>query len=150
MKSEFERQLPETSSILENLIVSIGTVTQDDVFSTIWPTVPKDSIDYAIMENAEEICVVPINIGWNDVGSWLSVLNSSEADDFGNVLLSGEHHAIETSNTLVYSKKFVTTIGVENLIVIDTPDVLLICDSARSENVKKVVESLNESKKVLL
>jgi len=150
VKSEFERQLPETSSILENLVVYIGTVSQDDVFSKIWPTVPKDSIDYAIMENAEEISVVPINIGWNDVGSWLSVLNYSEADDFGNVLLSGEHHAIETSNTLVYSKKFVATIGIENLIVVDTPDVLLICNSKRSENVKKVVESLNESKKILL
>ena len=150
VQSEFQQQLPKTSAVLGEIIVSLGTVSQDDVLSKIWPTIPKDSIDYAIMENASDVCVIPINVGWSDVGSWSSILNSSESDTFGNVVLSGEHHAIETSNTLVHSKKLVATIGIENLIIIDTPDVLLICAAERSEDVKGLVESLNESEKLLL
>jgi len=150
VQSEFQRQLPQTSAVLRELIVSIGTASQDDVLARVWSTIPKDSIDYAIMENANDVCVIPINVGWSDVGSWLSVLNSTESDRFGNVVLSGEHYAIETSNTLVHSKKLVATIGIENLIIVDTPDVLLICAAERSEDVKRVVESLNESKKLSL
>ncbi|MFL2651397.1 MAG: hypothetical protein ACJ0HE_04355 [Anaerolineales bacterium] len=102
------------------------------------------------MENAEDVCVIPINIGWSDVGSWLSVLNTSESDVLGNVLLGGTHHAIDTSNTLVQSNKLVATIGIENLIIIDTSDVLLVCASDRSEDVKKVVKALDDDKKLSL
>ena len=150
VQSEFRKQIPETFVVLEELVESIGTGLQDDTLSRAWPTIPKDSIDYAIMENAEDVCVIPISIGWSDVGSWLSVLNTSDSDDLGNVLLGGTHHAIDTSNTLVESSKLVATIGVENLIIIDTPDVLLVCASDRSEDVKRVVNALHDENKLSL
>ena len=80
----------------------------------------------------------------------MSVLNTSDSDDLGNVLLGGTHHAIDTSNTLVESSKLVATIGVENLIIIDTPDVLLVCASDRSEDVKRVVNALHDENKLSL
>ena len=150
VQSEFRKQIPETFAELEELAESIGTGLQDEVLARIWPTIPKDSIDYAIMENAEDVCVIPINIGWSDVGSWLSVLNTSESDVLGNVLLGGTHHVIDTSNTLVQSNKLVATIGIENLIIIDTSDVLLVCASDRSEDVKRVVKALDDEKKLSL
>jgi len=148
VQSEFRKQIPETFAVLEELVESISSDLQGDALSRIWPTIPKDSIDYAIMENAKDVCVIPINIGWSDVGSWLSVLNTSDPDGLGNVLLGGMHHAIDTANTLVSSSKLVATIGVENLIIIDTPDVLLVCDSNRSEDVKRVVEALEDDNKL--
>ena len=150
VQSEFMKQIPETFAVLEELAEAIGAGSQDEALARIWPTIPKDSIDYAIMENAEDVCVIPINIGWSDVGSWLSVLNTSESDILGNVLLGGTHHAIDTSNTLVQSNKLVATIGVENLIIIDTSDVLLVCASERSEDVKRVVKALDDEKKLSL
>ena len=150
VQSEFRKQIPETFAVLEELAEAIGAGSQDEALARIWPTIPKDSIDYAIMENAEDVCVIPINIGWSDVGSWLSVLNTSDSDDWGNVLLGGTHHAIDTTNTLVQSSKLVATIGIENLIIIDTPDVLLVCASDRTEDVKRVVEALHNENKLSL
>ena len=148
VQSEFRKQIPDTFVVLVKLVASIGTDLQGDALSSIWPTIPKDSIDYAIMENAKDVCVIPANIGWNDVGSWLSVLNTSDSDGLGNVLLGGTHHAIDTSSTLVSASKLVATIGVENLIIIDTSDVLLVCAADRSEDVKQVLEALEDDSKL--
>lgn len=108
---------------------------------------PDISIDYAVMEKAKKIVMVPAGFGWSDVGSWDSVAGTHEGDEKGNSV-SGANgvHFLDAKNTYVVSMshtdKVIATIGVENLAIIDMPDALLVTDRARSQDVKLVVEAL--------
>ena len=108
---------------------------------------PNISIDYAVMERAKKIAMVPASFGWSDVGSWDAVARAHEADKDGNSSVGADKiHFVEAHNTHVestsHSEKVTAVIGVENLVVVDTPDALLVADRARSEDVKLVVEAL--------
>ena len=108
---------------------------------------PDISIDYAVMEKSEKIAMVPAGFGWSDVGSWDSVAGAHEADKNGNSAVGADKlHFIDTRNTYVQSvshtQKVFAAIGVENLVIIDTPDALLVADRAKSQEVKLVVEAL--------
>jgi len=107
--------------------------------------IPADSIDYAVMERASEVAVVACDIGWSDVGSWDSVSALTEADSEGNRVI-GECMMIESKNCYVQSQsRLVTVLGVDDLVVIDTPDALLVAERSQSQQVKKVVEQLKAS-----
>jgi mannose-1-phosphate guanylyltransferase len=108
---------------------------------------PKKSIDYAIMEGATHMAVIPVEIGWSDVGSWSSLFEVVELDDAGNSIRgkASNHIVIDTENTLVFSDKLTVTIGVKDLIVVDTGDALLVCHKDRSQNVKEVVNHLRDT-----
>ena len=111
---------------------------------------PDISIDYAVMEKAESISMVPADFGWSDVGSWDAVAGAHEADQDGNNAVGVDKvRFVETRNTHIestsHTKKVIAAIGVENLVIIDTPDALLVADRAKSQDVKLVVESLNAS-----
>lgn len=111
---------------------------------------PDISIDYAVMERAEKITMVPAGFGWSDVGSWDAVAQAREGDSSGNSVVGAETmHFIDTRNTHVHSvshtDKAIAAIGVENLVIIDTPDALLVADRAKSQDVKLVVEALYAS-----
>jgi len=104
--------------------------------------IPADSIDYAVMEKADKVAVVACDIGWSDVGSWDSVSELHEKDEKGNATI-GECILIDSQDCYVHSEsRLVTTLGVEGLVVIDTPDALLVADRSQSQNVKKIVEQL--------
>lgn len=145
--AEFEQQLPQTAMALQQLRPVLGTDEQESELARIWPEVPRGSIDYAIMEGAQNVCVIPVDIGWSDLGSWASVMRALPADSNGNVVLQGEHHSLETVDTLVHTEKLVATIGVRDMIVVDTPDVLLLCASDSAEQVRVVVEALREQRR---
>ncbi len=88
------------------------------------------------------MAVLPVEMEWSDLGSWESIFQVSEKDSQGNVL-RGNVITHDTRNSLIFSsKKLVTTIGVENLIIVETDDALLVCDMSRSQDVKKLVETL--------
>ena len=111
---------------------------------------PDTSIDYAVMEKAERISMVPAGFGWSDVGSWDAVAVAHEADSDGNGAVGADKvQFVETRNTHVestsHTEKVIAAIGVENLIIIDTPDALLVADRAKSQEVKLVVEALKAS-----
>lgn len=100
------------------------------------------SIDYAVMEKAENIAVVPGDFGWSDIGSWHAVSNLAAPDSRGNRVV-GEALLVDVGNTYIQSAdRLIAAIGLENLIVVDTPDALLIADRDRTQDVKKVVEQL--------
>ena len=108
---------------------------------------PDISIDYAVMEKADEIAMVPADFGWSDVGSWDAVAGVHEADENGNSAVGSDKlHFIDTRNTHVQStshtEKAIAAIGVENLVIIDTPDALLVADRAKAQDVKLMVEAL--------
>jgi mannose-1-phosphate guanylyltransferase/mannose-6-phosphate isomerase len=108
---------------------------------------PIDSIDYALMERSDNVVVVPLDAGWSDIGSWSALYDIGAKDGSGNVL-KGDVTAIDTTNTYIYaSHHMVTTVGVDNLVVIDTPDATFIASQDKAHEVKSIVESLQKKER---
>lgn len=102
------------------------------------------SIDYAVMEQAENVKVIPADIGWNDIGSWNAVSSLIEPDADDN-RISGNAIMVDSKNNYVKSEHRLTAlVGVHNLVVVDTPDALLIADKSKTQDVKKAVEKLKQ------
>lgn len=141
---EFERQQPELYTLLEKLEGKIDTPAFQAELATIWGQMPKISIDVAIMENAENMLVIPEDIGWNDVGSWDALFEVMSLDKFGNGIkgVADNHVILDTRKTMIYSDRMTVTIGLEDIIVIDTEDVVLICHRDRAQDVREVVNHL--------
>jgi len=140
IKAEFERQQPEMAQGLTQIANDIGKL------GLLWETFPKQSIDYLIMEKAEKVAVVPVDMGWSDVGTWSSLYELLGKDEQGNARRSeNEHHIqIDSRNTLIVGEKTVVTIGVEDLVIVETEDVILICKRDRAQDVKLVVDALKK------
>jgi mannose-1-phosphate guanylyltransferase/mannose-6-phosphate isomerase len=103
------------------------------------------SIDYAVMEKASNIAVIPGDFGWSDIGSWSAVAGASQADVNGNTT-TGQSIVIDSRNTHIESQdRLVAAIGLDNLLIVDTPDALLVADKAKSQDVRKIVEHLKET-----
>lgn len=148
-KREFEVQQPDVFALFEMLVPAINTSQFEATLNNIWEKMPSISIDYAIMEGAQQMAVIPADIGWSDVGSWASLFEVHKTDRFGNVFKSQnpDRMILDTHHTMVYSDRMVVTIGVRDIIVVETDDVLFICHKDRSQDVKEVVNHLRSSKK---
>jgi mannose-1-phosphate guanylyltransferase len=95
------------------------------------------------MEKFHPLATVPCDPGWNDVGDWDTLASLMQGDEDGNVTIGTTHLAIETKRTLVHGQdRLITTIGVEDLIIVDTPDAVLVMPRSRAQDVKKLVERL--------
>lgn len=105
---------------------------------------PSDSIDYAVMENTDRASVLPLSAGWSDIGAWSSLWEVSEKDSSGNVL-EGDVIAHNTKDTMVIAQhRVVATVGVENIIIVETPDAVLVCHKEQAEDVKEIVARLKD------
>lgn len=104
---------------------------------------PKISIDYGLLEKTEKVAVVPMPVVWNDLGSFDALYSVHEKDEKGNAV-EGEYLSPDGQNNLIHSEKLVSTIGVSDLAVIDTPDVLMICPREMSQSVGKITDFLAE------
>ena len=105
---------------------------------------PSNSIDYALMEKSNKVVVVPLDAGWSDVGSWSTLYDVGEKDGGGNVL-KGDVIIKDTTNTYIYANKhMIATIGVDDLVVIDTPDVTFIATKSKAGEVNSIVKSLQK------
>jgi mannose-1-phosphate guanylyltransferase len=139
---EFCRHLPQLTQDLEPIGELLATDTMEDVLNEVYPRLPSVSIDVGVMERAQDVWVVPANIGWSDVGSWRALGELLGVDGQGNVVI-GEQRGIDTAGCFIHSpSKLVATIGLSNLVVIETDDVLLICPKERDQDVRKLVELL--------
>lgn len=108
---------------------------------------PKDSIDYAVMEKTDRAVVMPLAVGWNDVGSWAALWDVSAHDADGNIL-RGDVIAVETRDTYVdAATRLVTTVGVDHLVVVETPDAVLVAHKDRVQEVKEIVNRLQASQR---
>ena len=104
--------------------------------------VPDNSIDYSVMEQSSRVAVVPCNIGWSDIGSWSALGDLSAADDNGN-RIDGEALLHDVTNCYIQSnKRVVGAVGIDNLIIVDTPDALLVADKSRAQDVKHLYAKL--------
>lgn len=145
---EIQRQMPGLMKSLDTIRADWGTPKQNDTLVKIWKDVKVETVDYGIMEKAEKVAVLPAGgLGWSDVGSWSSLFEVLLPDMSGNIATNAVSHlALETNNTLVYGgvDRLVVTIGVDDMVVVDTGDALLICKTDQSQRVKDVVEHLKK------
>ncbi len=110
---------------------------------SLWLPIKSETIDYGVMEKADHVAVVPADIGWSDVGNWSTLLDLLPSSDGTENVVVGDHIGIETRNSLIYSPhRLVATIGLENMIIVDTGDALLVCPKERAQDVKRIVEQL--------
>ena len=136
--------LPDLYEGLLAIEEAIGTKREAQVLSEIYRDIEPVSIDYGVMEKAPDVVMLEGDFGWNDIGSWDALWDVLDKDKKGNVT-RGRVIRSGASNCLVYSpQKMVTLIGVEDLIVVETDDSLLICRRGASQDVKRVVEHLEE------
>ncbi len=108
---------------------------------------PSDSIDYAVMEKVKNAVVIPVDIGWNDVGSWSALHEIGEQDENDNIFI-GDTISVSTKNSYVRAEhKLVTTLGVEDLIIVDTDDALLVANKNHVQDIKQIVETLSNKER---
>ena len=137
-----ERFMPETFAGLKRIQASIGTPEEEDVLRKEFAQFQSQSIDYGIMEKAENIYTVPGTFGWDDVGSWLAVERIRKSNEMGNVV-SGNIITVGTHNCIIQGeKKLIATVGLEDLVIVDTEDATLICAKDSTADIKKVLENL--------
>ena len=152
--------VPKTHAALEKLSATIGASRYARTLRAIYPRLENISVDYAILEPATRnvrepvVHVLPAEIGWSDIGSWeavyelIAATNKNRARKTTSANISaGQHFALDADNNFLWSpRKFVAAIGVQNLVVVETPDALLICSRDRAQDVGKVVKWLETQK----
>lgn len=140
----FEKLLPDIYENLKTMGDAMDTSEEENVISRIYPDIRSISIDYGIMEKADDVVVIPAEFGWSDVGSWDNLGVLYEADDNGNIV-HGNHIGVDTKNSVIYAKnKLIATIDVKNVVVVETDDTVLVCKKDKSQNVRKIVDILKE------
>lgn len=144
---ELARRQPEMHARLVRIGEAAGRPDFDDVLAAEFAAIRPISIDYAVMEHAEEAVVVEAAFDWDDVGSWRALERLHRADAQGNVIAAARHLGIDTAGTIVRCEDpnhVVVTVGVEDLIVIVTPDATLVADKRREESLRRVTKLLEE------
>ena len=154
--AELGRQQPTLFEGLNAIAEAWGTQAQDQVLGDIWPTLPKISVDHAVMEGAADaglVATVPGDFGWTDVGDFdtlgqvLTAVDSG-TDSAGNVVVAEPDEMPvmlrDTTGSVVaaHSGRLVVTLGLHDMIVVDTPDALLVCSRKRAQDIKSIVSDL--------
>jgi mannose-1-phosphate guanylyltransferase len=142
--AQFAELMPHLYATLDPLGPGLGSEAGAEALAGAYPTVEVQTIDFGIMERAPDVAVVPARFTWSDVGSWSELYDVLPHDGSENVL-RGHHLALDTTGSLIYSEaggRTVVALGMEDLVVVDTPDVLLICPRGRTQEVKRLVEWL--------
>lgn len=135
----YREHLPKTAHVLDALADAIGTPRYESVLAEVWEETDRTTVDYGIAERARNMAVVPADIGWQDVGNWSRLADIAA----GNGGPPNDHVAVDSTGNYLYAPgKTVVTIGVNDLIVVETDDVLLIAAKDRAEEVKGVVDQL--------
>ena len=134
----FRKLLPDIYDCLCRIGDVMGTDREKETLQEIYPVIPKISIDYGIMERAKGVLMVEGDFGWNDVGSYDALEEIYGTDEEGNVVV-GNHCSIDTTGSIFYNdgKKLIAALGVKDLIIAQTDDIVLVCDKSRAQEVKK-------------
>ena len=146
--AEIQGQMPELFNKLKMVTEHWATVKCRETPVSVWKTIEPETIDYGIMENASNVAVIPAKaLGWNDVGSWESLFDILEQDARGNIVMRGENVSFDTQGTLICedsADRLIVTIGVEDLVIIDSGNAILVCDWKHAQQVRDVVNYLRE------
>ena len=138
--------LPDVYETLTAIADAWETPRRERVLEALWPSLRDVTIDHGILEHADRVAVVPANLGWTDLGDWHSLAEMLAATADDNVVVSGTHLSEDTHATLVFAnRRVIATLGVNNLVIVDTDDVVLVCDRARAQEVRSLVQRLKEN-----
>lgn len=139
---EFRLHMPGLHDQLVVIREAVGSPSYTEALEASWRLVPRETIDYGVMEKAGDVVVIPVDIGWSDLGTWSSLTSLLPKDPHGNVV-RGRHLGIDTLDSLIFGgDRLIATIGVRDLIVVDTDEALLICDKAQDQKVRDLVKML--------
>jgi mannose-1-phosphate guanylyltransferase len=146
MLAEMKRQTPDVYSCLMEIAEGINNGSLEQAMASAWERMPSISIDYGVMEQAESLAVVPLRAGWNDIGSWDALESVLMPDVHGNLTAKSDTLIVDSTNNIVYCEdKLVAMVGVDDLVVVDTGDVLLIGHRKQMQKVKDAVNILQSS-----
>jgi mannose-1-phosphate guanylyltransferase len=156
--AELARQQPELHAGLMRIAQAWYGPDREQVLGEVWPALPKISVDYAVMEGAAAaggVGTVPGDFGWNDVGDFHTLGEVVDGDREGNVVIDADGeskgeallHDCQRTVVVPHSGRLVTAVGVHDLIIVDTPDAVLVCPRDRAQDVKKLVDELKEQGK---
>lgn len=145
--AHFAKHLPKTARHLKTIQRAIGTASEQKTLRTHYPQCDKISIDYGIMEKVSPklVRIIPADLGWSDIGTWEAIFDELAVAATSNII-KADHIGIDTTGSLIYGKpkKIIATVGVSDLVIVDTADALLICHKGESQKVKRIVERLNK------
>jgi mannose-1-phosphate guanylyltransferase len=138
----FAKLLPDMQEHLTAIGAAMGGPKADDTLQTEYPKLRVETIDYGIMERADRIATIPADFGWNDIGGWSELWDISDKDESGNSA-HGDYRGIDSARNLIWAgDRPVFTLGVEDLVIVDTPDALLVVPRERAEQLKLLIEQL--------
>jgi len=148
-----KKHAPKTYAMFPKIASAIGTDREKQVISLAFQMAPSISIDYAVSEKINKFVCVIGKFNWTDVGDWQEVWENLPQDVLGNVISGphgrGQYIGIDSQNNLLFlDKQLVATAGVKNMVIVDTPDAILICPRNDSQAVKKIVQTLKEQELV--
>ena len=144
----FAKFLPEIHEVFDAEQKLLNTSEEQAAIERIYPQCVNISIDYGVMEKAENVYVIPATFGWSDLGTWASAYEVFEKDYLQNAVAGENVYVIDATNNMVHAgpQKLVVLQGIDNLIVVDTPDVLLICKKENEQNIKEYVSEIKRIK----
>ena len=145
---KLEEYTPDIYEDLKTIGDAMNTPQEQEVLHNVYPNIRKISIDYAVMEPSAvkgDVLVIPGDCGWNDVGSWDMMDILHDPDEDGNICL-GDVVTVDVKGAVIYSStRTVTAVDVENIVIVETPDAIMVCRKDKAKEVKKIVDALNEA-----
>lgn len=143
--AEIARQMPALHDTLQGLAPALGTEAEAAAFAQFWlPLQDHTTIDYGVMEGARSVAAFPADLGWDDIGSWAALLAILDKDADGNAV-QARHVHVDSHNNLVFSReRLIATVGLQDMVIIDTDDVVLVMPAGRTQDVKQIISQLKE------
>ena len=144
----FEIFLPEMHDVFDAEKLNFSTAGEKDAIERIYPQCTNISIDYGVMEKADNVYIIPSSFGWSDLGTWASAYDNLEKDYLENAVSGDNVIIIDATKNIVHAnnKKLVLLQGLDDFIVVDTPDVLLICRKDKEQEIKEYVAEVKRNK----
>lgn len=138
----YKAYLPEVVEVLSDITSVWDELGESTDISKLYARMPKIPVDIGIMEKAKECVVIPVDLGWSDVGSWRALAELSESDINGNSI-SGDNYVIDSKNNYVHSDKYIALIGVDDIVLVETDDAILVTKKERSQEVKEIANAFS-------
>jgi len=143
MLALFQQHLPDVHQRLDRIQQALGTDRQPAVMQREYETMPKVAIDDGVVEKTDQVLVIPADLGWDDVGSWHSLHAILARHKAADVVVRGRHVGEGDEHCLIYGHdKLIATVGLKNVVVVETADAILVCNKDRAQDVKTLVETL--------
>lgn len=144
----FEKHLPELAEVFEAEKNHFNTKKEKEATERIYPQCINISIDYGVMEKADNVYIIPSSFGWSDLGTWSSIYENLDKDYLGNAVVGNHVMVIDATNNVIHAdnKKLVLLQGLDDFVVVDTKDILLICKKDKEQDIKEYVAEIKRNK----